>query len=106
MSDLIEREAAISYAISGERRREDGEDWIRTSEIRQSLLDMPSAQPEEIDSESEKACKKLNSMCVELKAHNEYLRRQNDSMKGEIKALKFAVRCCGVSGNEVQYESD
>ena len=45
-------------------------------------------------------------MCEELKAHIEYLRRQNDSMKGEIKALKFAVRCNGVSGNEVRYEAD
>ena len=42
----------------------------------------------------------------ELEAHIEYLRRQNDRMKGEIKALAFAVRCCGVSGNEVCYESD
>jgi len=45
-------------------------------------------------------------MCEELKAHIEYLRRQNDSMKGEIKALAFAVRCGGVSGNEVAYETD
>lgn len=64
---------------------------------------MPSAQPEEIDSES---CNELKKKCEELKAHIEYLRRQNDSMKGEMKALIFAVRCCGVSGNEVQYESD
>ena len=48
----------------------------------------------------------MEKMCEELKAHIEYLRRQNDSMKGEIKALIFAVRCCGVSGNEVRYESD
>lgn len=40
----------------------------------------------------------------ELRAHIEYLSRQNDSMKGEIKALAFAVRCNGISGNEVQYE--
>lgn len=48
----------------------------------------------------------MEKMCEELKAHIEYLRRQNDSMKGEIKALAFAVRCNGVSGNEVQYETD
>ena len=48
----------------------------------------------------------MEKICEGLKAHIEYLRRQNDSMKGEIKALIFAVRCCGVSGNEVQYESD
>lgn len=48
----------------------------------------------------------MEKMCEELKAHIEYLRRQNDSMKGEIKALAFAVRCSGVSGNEVAYETD
>ena len=40
----------------------------------------------------------------ELRAHIEYLSRQNDNMKGEIKALTFAVRCNGISGKEVQYE--
>lgn len=40
----------------------------------------------------------------ELLAHIEYLNRQNNGMKGEIKALAFAVRCNGISGNEVQYE--
>jgi len=48
----------------------------------------------------------MEKMYEELKAHIEYLSRQNDSMKGEIKALKFAVRCNGVSGNEVRYETD
>lgn len=48
----------------------------------------------------------LKWMCEELKAHIEYLKRQNDSMKGEIKALAFAVRCNGFSGNEVTYEVD
>lgn len=48
----------------------------------------------------------LKLVCEELKAHIEYLRRQNDSMKGEIKALTFAVRCNGMSGNEVTYETD
>lgn len=46
------------------------------------------------------------TMCKELKAHVEHLQRQNDILKGEIKALVFAVRCVGVSGNEVQYEND
>lgn len=48
----------------------------------------------------------MENMNEKLKAHIEYLSRQNDSMKGEIKALKFAVRCNGVSGNEVRYETD
>lgn len=40
----------------------------------------------------------------ELKAHIEYLSRQAERMKGEIKALAYSVRCNGVSGNEVHYE--
>lgn len=48
----------------------------------------------------------MEKVCEELKAHIEHLRRQNDSMKGEIKALVFAVRCGGVSGNEVRYEAN
>jgi len=50
MDDLISRQAAIAYAISGRVRTlpttEDGENWIRTAEVRQSLLTMPSAHPE------------------------------------------------------------
>ena len=49
---------------------------------------------------------KMEVMCEDLKAHIEYLKRQNDSMKGEIKALTFAVRCGGISGREVTYETD
>lgn len=48
----------------------------------------------------------MEKMCEELKVHIEWLSRENDKMKGEIKALKFAVRCNGVSGNEVRYEID
>ena len=50
MSDLINRKEAIAYAISGRVRTfptsEDGENWIKTEEVRQSLLTMPSAEPE------------------------------------------------------------
>ncbi len=48
----------------------------------------------------------MEKVCQELRAHIEYLSRQNNMMKGEIKALAFAVRCNGVSGNEVRYEDD
>ena len=48
----------------------------------------------------------MEKMCEELRAHIEYLSRQNNMMKGEIKALAFVVRCNGVSGNEVRYETD
>ena len=36
----------------------------------------------------------------------ERYRKENDRLKGEIKALAFAVRCNGVRGNEVCYEID
>lgn len=58
------------------------------------------------DAPTVKKEKDMKLMCEEPKAHIEYLRRQNDSMKGEIKALAFAVRCGGISGNEVAYEAD
>ena len=48
----------------------------------------------------------MENRCKELKAHIKQLSEQNDSMKGEIKALAFAVRCNGISGNEVRYEID
>ena len=47
---------------------------------------------------------KLRVENEELKAHIEYLSRQSERMKGEIKALAYSVRCNGVSGNEVHYE--
>lgn len=45
MDDLISRRAAIATAISGLVRTQDGEDWIRVSEVRESLYAVPSAQP-------------------------------------------------------------
>lgn len=47
---------------------------------------------------------KLRMENDELKAHVEYLSRQAERMRGEIKALAYSVRCNGVSGNEVHYE--
>ena len=48
MDDLISRHAAIAYAISGMvmtlPTRPNGENWIRTEDVRQSLLSMPSAE--------------------------------------------------------------
>ena len=41
-----------------------------------------------------------------LKADIDYLSRQVECMKGEIKALAYCVRCNGVSGNEVSYWND
>lgn len=42
----------------------------------------------------------------ELRAHIEYLCRQNEGLKGEVKAMAFALRCNGFSGNEVKYEDE
>ena len=51
MDDLISRQAAIATAISGRVRTlpttEDGENWIRVNEVRDSLLSLPSAEPDE-----------------------------------------------------------
>lgn len=65
---------------------------------RESIADMVKNAPT-VTSVAEEEWKRC-----ELKARIEYLIRQNDSMKGEIKALKFAIRCNGISGNEVRYE--
>lgn len=52
MTDLISRQAAIASAISGRIRTlptsENGEKWIRTAEVRQSLLDVPSTEVEPV----------------------------------------------------------
>ena len=42
--DIIGRQAAIAYAISGLTRELEGEKWIRVSEVRESLKTMPSAE--------------------------------------------------------------
>ena len=51
MDDLISKQSAIAYAISGRVRTfpttEDGEDWIRVSEVRESLIAVPPAEPEQ-----------------------------------------------------------
>lgn len=47
---------------------------------------------------------KLKMENDELKAHIDYLTRQADRMRGEIKALAFSVRCNGVSGGDIRYD--
>ena len=42
MDDLVSRQLAIATAISGRVRTQDGEDWIRVSEVRESLYAVPS----------------------------------------------------------------
>lgn len=48
----------------------------------------------------------LKGKCQAQEDHIEYLNRKNSNLKGQIKALVFAVKCNGVSGNEVEYEDD
>lgn len=59
--DLIEREYAIASACSGRIRTlpttEDGEDWIRVEEVRQSLKSVPVVIPAE---RSEEECEDEN----------------------------------------------
>ena len=48
MTELISREAAIAYAISGRTREIEGEKWIRVSEVRESLQAAASADAQEV----------------------------------------------------------
>ena len=41
-----------------------------------------------------------------LKTNEQWLRLENEGLKGEVKALSFALRCNGVSGSRVEYEID
>lgn len=41
-NDLISRNLAISYAVSGLVRRIDEEDWIRVSEVKQNINNAPT----------------------------------------------------------------
>lgn len=45
MTDVIERDSAIAYAISGKVREIDGERWIRIRDVRDGLMAVPSAFP-------------------------------------------------------------
>ena len=45
MTDVIERNSAIAYAISGKVREIDGERWIRIRDVRDGLMAVPSAFP-------------------------------------------------------------
>jgi hypothetical protein len=50
---------------------------------------------------AEDAPEVLKKQIEEQKAYIEHLERDKARMMGEIKALRFAVRCNGISGNEV-----
>lgn len=68
-------------------------------EIAIKALEQPERKCERCDDSD-----RLRMENEELKCQIEYMNRQAEKMRGEIKALSFAVRCNGVSGNEVHYE--
>ena len=43
---------------------------------------------------------------VSMRTMLDYYEQENRCLKNQIKALVFAIRCNGVSGNEVVYEDD
>ena len=72
---------------------ERGKDFV---DCCKAICDAPTIESENID--------ELKLMIEELKAHIDYLNRKNENMCGEIKALSYAVRVNGVSGEKVPYE--
>ena len=52
--------------------------------------------------ETEADTDELKREIEEYKAQINYARSQNESLRGEIKGLRFALRCNGVSGGEVK----
>jgi len=125
MSDLISRQDAISALLEkGQRskRYKLGEIWeLNFDEIREALATVPSA--EEVDELKdrlndrfgyigvlEEKCKNLTeqlreaNLAVEHNRHvadEEQLRGQLKYRDGVIYGLKYAMRCNGVSGGEV-----
>lgn len=93
MNELISRQALIEALSAGSIG-----DWDQNCYPCKKVLETIDSVPvvEDLDS--------LRKMCEELKAHVDYLSRQKERLQGEVKALSFAVRCGGVSGNEVRYE--
>lgn len=69
-------------------------------EDRKLIYELIERQPSgDIDKEWAKRCQELQNRV-------DFVTRQNENLRGQIRALVFAVRCGGVSGNEVQYETD
>jgi len=79
-NDLIKRNLAISYAASGLIRRIDGEEWIRISEVKQSLNDVPK-EPQDCSD-----CKRYVSPYFEVKFDKEQMKELVDKAKEEVLA--------------------
>ena len=71
---------------------------------RELIAEMIKNTPTVIEIEKEQ--EELKMRIEYIKDINRALQKRNDRLKGEVKALAFAVRCNGVSGNEVCYETD
>lgn len=71
---------------------------------RELIAEMIKNTPTVIEIEKEQ--EELKMRIEYIKDINRALQKRNDRLKGEVKALAFAVRCNGVSGNEVCYEVD
>ena len=83
-ADLIKRGHAIVYAVSGCVRNIDGEDWIRTSEVRQSLNDVPTVEQKE---------KELQIPVCEVKFDQEQMQELVDKAKAEVLASIERPQC-------------
>ena len=98
MNDLISRQAAIASAISGRIRTlpttEDGEDWIRVSEVRESLKAVPSAQPEITFDDVMRYCRQRCLYVIPSETFRELL---GGKPMNDIKAL--------IEELEIQYEA-
>ncbi len=126
MSDLISREVAIDALLEKgqqSRRYKLGENWeLNFDEIREALATVPSAgnEADELTKQLNKCHEyidKLEVECKDLKEklhetelaveHNrhlfdeEQLRGGLRYRDGVIHGLKYAIRCNGVSGGEV-----
>lgn len=121
MSDLISREEAISALLEkGQRskRYKLGETWeLDFDEIREALATVPPAKNEaELDklipqlNKCHEYIDKLEVECKDLKEklHETELDFDKEQLRGGLRyrdgviyGLKFAIRCNGVSGGEV-----
>lgn len=71
---------------------------------RELIAEMIKNAPTVIEIEKERD--ELKMRIEYIKDINQALQKRNERLKGEVKALAFAVRCNSVSGNKVCYETD
>lgn len=72
--------------------------WCDRLDSRELIAEMVENMPTIEDTDE------LEKENEELKIHIAFLNNKISDLKGQIKALVFAVRCDGVSGSEVNYE--